>query len=302
MRLSENINELAAALAQAQGEFTAAERAHVAKVQSKKGEGSSYSYNYADLAAYLDVCREPLAKHGLAFIQSPKVNGVQVAVTTLLVHSSGQYWESDPLEMTAADPGPQTIGSILTYCRRYSLSASIGMASEADDDAVSGSGFQGETAKRERPPCPNCGKTEHVIKGKEEFGGGWLCWKNKGGCGEKWPDTPATPLPPEPEAPKAKGKTAAQKVAEQHGMTTADKLEPPKQPTAYERALAEISKGVRNRDPDYLVKIGQLIDARVLDKTFTEEQSKALDHELSMARKKIEAAKNEPIESKGAAA
>lgn len=37
------------------------------------------------------------------------------------------------------------------------------------------------------PICPNCGQ-ETVIKGKEEYGGGWLCWQKKGGCGAKWPD------------------------------------------------------------------------------------------------------------------
>lgn len=35
--------------------------------------------------------------------------------------------------------------------------------------------------------CPECGK-ETIIKGKAEFGGGWLCWQKKGGCGFKWPD------------------------------------------------------------------------------------------------------------------
>lgn len=35
--------------------------------------------------------------------------------------------------------------------------------------------------------CPNCGK-ETIIKGKEQFGGGWLCWTKKGGCGSKWAD------------------------------------------------------------------------------------------------------------------
>lgn len=33
--------------------------------------------------------------------------------------------------------------------------------------------------------CPACLK-ETIIKGKEEFGGGWLCFKKKGGCGEKF--------------------------------------------------------------------------------------------------------------------
>jgi hypothetical protein len=35
--------------------------------------------------------------------------------------------------------------------------------------------------------CPSCGK-EAIIKGKEEFGGGWLCFKKKDGCGAKFDD------------------------------------------------------------------------------------------------------------------
>lgn len=35
--------------------------------------------------------------------------------------------------------------------------------------------------------CPKCGK-ETIIKGKKEYGGGWLCFTKKGGCGEKWED------------------------------------------------------------------------------------------------------------------
>jgi hypothetical protein len=35
--------------------------------------------------------------------------------------------------------------------------------------------------------CPNCG-AEAIIKGKADFGGGWLCWGKKGGCGAKFPD------------------------------------------------------------------------------------------------------------------
>src|ERR671927_766749 len=35
--------------------------------------------------------------------------------------------------------------------------------------------------------CPACGQAT-IIKGKEDFGGGWLCWKKKGGCGAKYPD------------------------------------------------------------------------------------------------------------------
>jgi len=35
--------------------------------------------------------------------------------------------------------------------------------------------------------CPECGKNT-IIKGKKEYGGGWLCFRNKGGCGAKWGD------------------------------------------------------------------------------------------------------------------
>lgn len=35
--------------------------------------------------------------------------------------------------------------------------------------------------------CPICHK-ETIIKGKEEYGGGWLCYAKKGGCGEKFRD------------------------------------------------------------------------------------------------------------------
>lgn len=35
--------------------------------------------------------------------------------------------------------------------------------------------------------CPQCGK-EAIIKGKEEYGGGWLCYKKKDGCGAKFKD------------------------------------------------------------------------------------------------------------------
>ncbi|HEY0078446.1 MAG TPA: hypothetical protein VGB73_07345 [Pyrinomonadaceae bacterium] len=34
--------------------------------------------------------------------------------------------------------------------------------------------------------CPDCGQSA-IIKGKEEYGGGWLCFKKKGGCGAKFP-------------------------------------------------------------------------------------------------------------------
>ena len=39
--------------------------------------------------------------------------------------------------------------------------------------------------------CPNC-HSEAIIKGKEEYGGGWVCYAKKGGCGAKFPDGDAS--------------------------------------------------------------------------------------------------------------
>lgn len=36
--------------------------------------------------------------------------------------------------------------------------------------------------------CPTCGKST-IIKGKAEYGGGWVCFARKGGCGAKFKDT-----------------------------------------------------------------------------------------------------------------
>ena len=41
--------------------------------------------------------------------------------------------------------------------------------------------------RNEARKCPACGK-EAIIKGKAEYGGGWVCFKKKDGCGAKFAD------------------------------------------------------------------------------------------------------------------
>jgi hypothetical protein len=36
--------------------------------------------------------------------------------------------------------------------------------------------------------CPVCGSTGTIIKGRAGFGGGWICWDKRGGCGAKFKD------------------------------------------------------------------------------------------------------------------
>lgn len=124
--MSENINELAKALAAAQGSMEAAKK-------DKKND--HFNYKYADLASCLDVCREPLSKNGLAVIQIPSdydSTSRKVKIVTMLCHSSGQYIKGG-LEIVVTKPDAQGIGSAITYGRRYSLCAMVGIAQEDDD-------------------------------------------------------------------------------------------------------------------------------------------------------------------------
>jgi hypothetical protein len=143
MNRSEAINELAAALAKAQGAI-----AHAAKDSDNPG----YSSKYADLASIWDAIRKPLADNGLSVIQPVAVAGACVEVTTVLMHSSGQ-WLSSTLTMEAQRQSPdgtwekidtpQAIGSVITYARRYALAPMVGVAPEDDD----GEGAEGRVVK-----------------------------------------------------------------------------------------------------------------------------------------------------------
>lgn len=195
MQKSEQINELAAALTKAQIQFETADKDHKAKVETKTG--GSYEFSYADFASYLGACRKSLGEHGLSFVQEPTYTDKAVSVVTLLMHESGQWLESAPLTVpliadSRGEITAQIVGSGVTYAKRYSLSSMLGLASEADDDGNSASGNTANIEKRAPlPPCPKCGKTNSTIKGKPEYGGGLVCFKD--GCKHKWstPEFPA---------------------------------------------------------------------------------------------------------------
>lgn len=121
---SDSINDLAAALATAQGKIRNA---------GKDRENPHYRSKYADLASCWDACREPLAAHGLAIVQLPALMDGAVSVETLLTHASGQ-WVSSTLIVPLSKSDAQGVGSALTYARRYGLCAMVGIAPAEDDD------------------------------------------------------------------------------------------------------------------------------------------------------------------------
>jgi hypothetical protein len=124
MRTSEQINELATALAKAQAEM---KNAKLNKVNPH------FKSRYADLAEIRDTVTPALSKHGIAVVHGlfPS-EGNGLVVMTRLIHASGQWIESG---FPIAFDKPQTMGSAITYGRRYNLSAMTNIAADDDDDA-----------------------------------------------------------------------------------------------------------------------------------------------------------------------
>lgn len=142
VRQSATLGKLAAALAKFQGSMS-----HVTKDKTVKTR--SYSYSYADLASVIDASREPLAANEIAVVQSPSTDGAKVTITTLLLHSSGE-WVSGSLTLTVADGSAQVVGSALSYARRYALLAMLGIATEDDDGESASRPSNGTPASADR--------------------------------------------------------------------------------------------------------------------------------------------------------
>lgn len=139
IRMSERQAKLNEALAKAQG---------LIELAPKQANNPHYDSDYADLAAIRQAVRIPLSSNGIAYVQFPVTKGKQVTVTTRLAHAD--EWMECDLTADAAGTGPQAIGAVITYLRRYGLSAMTGVAA-GDDDAEASEG-RSERNGESRPP------------------------------------------------------------------------------------------------------------------------------------------------------
>ena len=116
---------LAEALAKAQGEIN----------NPKKGSANPYfKSRYADLADGINAIREALSKHGIAYIQTTRIDSGLLVLTSYLVHErSGESIEAEWPVGDFKTMTPQEMGSALTYARRYTLFPMVGIAGDDDD-------------------------------------------------------------------------------------------------------------------------------------------------------------------------
>ncbi len=141
---SESIKELATALSKAQGSFDHAK---------KDVDNIFFKSKYAELASVIDAAKKPLADNGLSVVQVVDTNeSGDPFLETILMHVSGEFISGKyPIRPIKQDP--QSVGSAITYARRYAFSAMTGIAADDDDgNAASGSGNQNQAKTQKSKP------------------------------------------------------------------------------------------------------------------------------------------------------
>lgn len=124
---STQTNELFAALAKAQS---------LMKVASMAAENPYFKNRYADLTSIVQASRPALTAQGLSVTQQIIPQDGQTILLTTLGHSSGQFIQS-AARILPPKADVQSLGSYITYLRRYSYAALIGVVTDdgIDDDA-----------------------------------------------------------------------------------------------------------------------------------------------------------------------
>lgn len=144
MNKSASITKLAEALAKAQAEMP---------VVRMNAANPFLNSKYADLGAVIETSRPVLAGHGLSISQFPTSEGDNIGVTSILMHISGE-WLEDTIFISAAEKKglsvAQSAGVVISYLRRYSWAAMLGMYADEDTDghAPTATGKKTESAAK----------------------------------------------------------------------------------------------------------------------------------------------------------
>jgi len=175
MEMSEQINELATALSKAQSQFK-----HVAKNKSvtvRTRDGGSYSYKYGDLADSWDTARAFLTSNGLSIVQSPSFAEGWLILHTIIMHSSGQ-WIRGTMQTLAKADDVKSLGSAITYLRRYAFCSMTGLVADEDDDG--GSSSAGKPAEQAQPAAHTNGNSTPGKITEKQMKMLWAIWKDNG--------------------------------------------------------------------------------------------------------------------------
>lgn len=155
---------LALALSKAQSAFLPLKKDGKVEIGMKNGE--KYGYKYATLAACFESTRKALADNELALTQVLESRAEGLVLITRLIHSSGGEIASTmrvPIDEGARN-FIQGMGSSITYIRRYSYSALLGISADEDDDGALGGGQESNDAKTTKPPGKALNTPEEIKR------------------------------------------------------------------------------------------------------------------------------------------
>ena len=162
MEQSEKIDELIKAVVKVQ-----------AKIEPVKMDAFNpfFESQYASLHAIWESSRSLLSENGLVVIQPMDTEDGFVYVNTTLAHVSGQWIRGrlgmkPPPRMTQKGPienDPQMVGQVVTYFRRYSLGAMLGIVTDEDLD-----GDVGQHGKKPPKKSSPKGSGKNPPKGKKD--------------------------------------------------------------------------------------------------------------------------------------
>lgn len=119
-----NYKELFTALVKAQAEMEVAELSR---------ENPFFKSRYADFTEIVKATRPYLTKYGLSVIQPIVTLGDQMLLRTMLCHVSGEYVSSE-VKINPPKADVQSLGSYITYVRRYSYVSIVGACTGDEDD------------------------------------------------------------------------------------------------------------------------------------------------------------------------
>lgn len=255
MRSSTDIKDLAASLSKFQSQIKSISMNAEAKIEGRGGSGNAYSYKYkyADLAAVWDAIRKPLTDNGLAFIQLPEISDGKVDVEGVVLHNTGQFI-SDIITMIPTKSDPQSVGSAITYARRYQIAAMLGLVTDEDDDGGKATATPKTTTKAENPSeSQPTGTQKHFCK---EHNTDWFKTEKMRGYSH-----------PVKGAFNDKGKQIwCNEPTEKPDQTPVKQEEPEKEPDLFKRNVNTGNKSapsstVAGRDPTGIISSAGLIEA-----------------------------------------
>lgn len=137
--MSEQVGELFAGYVAAQEHIdnVLQDREVEVPIKDKQNPGSfkgKYRFRYATLPAILNHIREALNSNGIWYTQFA-LDGDMV---TRLMHKSGQWMDTGHVPLPDIKGDPAAIGAIISFFKRYSLTAAMGLASDDDDSGEQG--------------------------------------------------------------------------------------------------------------------------------------------------------------------